>query len=231
MELRIAGKALLWSRNIRIQDQRLREGAASLVAFAQGLSQIVGSSQLHLGAFMPWVNVGDILRAKPPTKKEIEQVLDYRRRKAKARFYADENFPTRPLAMLRAVGCDVTTTQDSKRRGHPDESHAAYALKHGLILITCDRDYLNERRFPLVHCPAIVVFDFGSGSAAETVGSFECLARILGTPQFFDKWVKIDAKPNSWTEYSRFLNGTTARCRYRVHKGVIQEWVDPINLR
>ena len=119
----------------------------------------------------------------------------------------------------------MITVQDVARRRHPDENHGAYALKHGYILITCDRDYLNERRFPLIHCPAIAVVDFGTGSAQEIRQTFTCLERVLGSPQFFDKWVKIDARRDSWTEYSRCLDGTTSRLRYRVHRGVIQEWV------
>ena len=121
--------------------------------------------------------------------------------------------------------------QDLQRRGQPDENHAAYALKHGLILVTCDRDYLDERRFPLIHCPAIVVFDFGSGSLKEIKEAFTCLARILASTQFFDKWVKIDAKRSSWIEYSRCLDGTTSRCRYRVCHGMTQEWISPVGSR
>jgi hypothetical protein len=36
---------------------------------------------------MGWVNLIDLVRANPPTQKEIEQVLEYRRKRAKARFY------------------------------------------------------------------------------------------------------------------------------------------------
>lgn len=38
--LRFAGEALPWSGNVGIQDQRVREGAASLVAFAKELLNI-----------------------------------------------------------------------------------------------------------------------------------------------------------------------------------------------
>src|SRR5215469_8037706 len=108
---------------------------------------------------MPWVNVGDLYRGeKGPSEREIAQVLDYARRRAKPRFLADENFPPLVGRILEGRGGRVTTVQEIKRRGHPDENHAAYALAHGLILVTCDRDYLDERRFPLIHCPAIVVF-------------------------------------------------------------------------
>jgi predicted nuclease of predicted toxin-antitoxin system len=175
---------------------------------------------------MPWVNLIDLLRASPPTEKEIEQVFDYRRRRAKPRFYADENFPAPAVHFLRSLGARVQTAEDVGLRGHPDEDHAAYALRQRFVLLTCDRDYLDERRFPLIHCPAVVVFDFGSGSLDEVRQSFTCLKTMMGIPQMFDKWIKISAKPDSWTEYARHLNGTTSRSRFRVYRGNLQEWIE-----
>jgi predicted nuclease of predicted toxin-antitoxin system len=177
---------------------------------------------------MPWIDTVEWARANPPSKKEIDQVIEYGRRRAKARFYADENFPTDAVRVLREIGCRVTTVQEVNRRGHPDENHAAYALRNGLILLTCDRDYLDERRFPLVHCPAIVVFDFGRGQPSEAVirSAMKCLRVAIRFPQVYDKWVKIDARRNSWTEYIRFLNGTTAKTRYRISAGALQQWVE-----
>lgn len=176
---------------------------------------------------MVWVNITELVRDKPPTEKEIEQVLEYRRRRAKARFYADENFPALAVKSLRKLGAKIVTAQEVGNSRHPDENHAAHALKHGYILLTCDRDYLDEKRFPLIHCPAIAVFDFGSSSRLKDIQqAFTCLHRVLGSPQFFDKWTKIDARRDSWTEYSRHLDGTTSRSRYRVYRGKFQEWVE-----
>jgi hypothetical protein len=53
---------------------------------------------------MGWINLVDLVRANPPTAKEVEQVLEYRRSKAKARFYTDENFPTLANRVLRKMG-------------------------------------------------------------------------------------------------------------------------------
>lgn len=156
----------------------------------------------------------------------MEQVLEYRKRKAKPKFYADENLPIAIVKRLRGMGVQVLTPHQVGLSGHPDENHTALALRHGYILLTCDRDYLDEGRFPLIHCPAIVVFDFGSGSLREVQGAFICLHRMFRVPQFFDKWAKIHAKPDSWIEYERYLDGTTARLRLRVHRGRYQEWVD-----
>src|SRR2546422_3774579 len=98
---------------------------------------------------MAWVDVTSSIHFNPPTKKEVEQVLDYRRRKARPRFYTDENFPNPAVDLLREMGGRVVTSQEAGNNRHPDENHAAYALRHGYVLLTCDRDYLNERKFPL----------------------------------------------------------------------------------
>jgi predicted nuclease of predicted toxin-antitoxin system len=173
---------------------------------------------------MGWVNLIEIVRSNPPTTKEVQQVIEFRRRRMKARFLADENFPTAAIELLRKMGGRVVTVQKINRRGHPDENHASYALKHGYILVSCDRDYLDEKRFPLIHSPAIAVFDFGSGTDEEIRRAYTCIRNALSAPQFYDKWIKIDAKRDSWIESSRHLDGTTSRSRYRVYRGTIQEW-------
>jgi predicted nuclease of predicted toxin-antitoxin system len=175
---------------------------------------------------MTWVDATKTCRHRLATTKEIEQVLEYRRRRAKARFYADENFPRLAVEILRQRGAKVVTVQEVGSKREPDENHTAYSLKHGYILISCDRDYLDENRFPLIHCPAIIVFDFGFGSQAEIEQSFRCLGNALRAPQFFDKWMKIEASRSTWTEYFRTLDGQTHRLRYRIHRGVLQEWVE-----
>jgi predicted nuclease of predicted toxin-antitoxin system len=159
-------------------------------------------------------------------KKEVQQVISYFKRKAKARFYADENFPERAVSLLRAMGAKVQTSYQAGLNGRSDQDQLAYALRDGLVLVTCDRDFLDERRYPLIHCPAIFVFDFGSGSAEEMKQAFQCLATVFRTPQFFDKWCKVDAKRDCWTEHVRHLDGTTSRKRLRLWHGRLQEWAD-----
>jgi predicted nuclease of predicted toxin-antitoxin system len=152
--------------------------------------------------------------------------LRYLARKEKPRFYADEGFPARAVAILRNMGGRVTTVQETNRRRHPDENHAAYALRNGLILLTCDRDYLDSKRFPLIHCPAIFVFDFGQGSARELNQAFGVLAPVFMAPQCYDKWCKVDARRDSWTQWQRFQNGSSSRTRFRLWHGRVEEWID-----
>lgn len=173
-----------------------------------------------------WVDVAERLKRDPPSEAEIRQGKDYLRRGAKIRFYADENFPTAATEILRDYGARLLTAQEAGLRRHPDENHAAYALRNGYVLVTCDRDYLDNHKFPLIQCPAIAVFDFGGGTPIEMRAAFRCLAGAFRVPQFYDKWIKIDAARDSWTEHTRFLNGTSARTRYRYRRGRLQEWID-----
>jgi predicted nuclease of predicted toxin-antitoxin system len=174
---------------------------------------------------MTWTNVEAMSAERPASPKEIRQVLDYLKRRAKARFYADENFPTRAVSLLREMGAEVLTAQQQGLCGHPDENQLSFALRKKLVFLTCDRDFLDEKRFPLIHCPAIFVFDFGSGSAREMMQAFRCLHSVFRTPQFYDKWWKIHARREDWTERVRYLDGTTSRGRFRMHRGRLQEWV------
>jgi predicted nuclease of predicted toxin-antitoxin system len=174
---------------------------------------------------MGWVSAEVLCEKDPPKPKEAQEVLRYLARNAKPRFLADENFPAEAIKILREMDARVMTVQEARRRRHPDENHAAHALKKGLVLLSCDRDFLNNRLFPLIHCPAIFVFDFGDGTVEEMRQAFRCLAQVFLAPQFFDKWCKVDAHRDSWTQSQRFQNGTTARTRCRLWRGRIEEWV------
>ncbi len=175
---------------------------------------------------MAWVNIEKPAKTEMPAEREKREILENVRRRAKARFYADENFPGVAVGILRQLGADVSIVREAGCTGHPDENHAASALRLGRVLITCDRDYLDERKFPLLRCPAIVVCDFGSGTESEIIDTYQCLWAILTAPQFFDKWTKIDAHRSAWSEYTRFQDGSTARQRYRRYQGRLQEWVE-----
>ena len=195
----------------------------ALIALAQ--SRAAHAQRLAL-VDMAWTNIQDLVAADPASPHEVREVLDNLARHAKARFYSDENFPPRATTILRAMGARVVTAQEAGLLRHPDENHVAYARNNGLVLVTCDRDFLDEQRHPLIRCPAIFVFDFGSGSTLDIRRAFRCLAAVFRTPQFFDKWWKIDAKRDSWTEYVRHRDGSTTRSRLRVLRGRFQEWVD-----
>ena|SRR5258707_1362649 len=175
---------------------------------------------------MAWVDEEQLVAMTPPNEKEAKEVLTYLAHRAKPRFYTDENFPNQAVQVLRQMRAKVLTVQETRKTRHPDENHTAYALRNGLILLTCDRDFLDNRRFPLIHLPAVFVFDFAAGSVREIRQANRCLAPVFMAPQFYDKWCKVEAHRDSWTASFRYQNGSTSKNRFRLWRGRIQEWVD-----
>jgi hypothetical protein len=76
------------------------------------------------------------------------------------RVYADANIPNGVVAFMRtSLGWDVlfVLEHDDLRRA-PDIQHYRLARQLGRTLVTLDRDYTNDRRFPPAESPGVIVF-------------------------------------------------------------------------
>src|SRR5437763_10800269 len=78
---------------------------------------------------------------------------------ARPRIYADANVPAGLVAHMRArLHWDVlfVLEQDDLRRA-ADTRHYQLACQLRRTLVTLDRDYLNDRRFPMSDCGGVLV--------------------------------------------------------------------------
>ena len=76
------------------------------------------------------------------------------------RIYADANIPNGVVSFMRVtLGWDVlfVLEQEDLRRA-PDIHHYRLARQLGRTLITLDRDYTDDRRFPPIESPGVIVF-------------------------------------------------------------------------
>jgi hypothetical protein len=76
------------------------------------------------------------------------------------RIYADANIPNGVVSFMRVtLGWDVlfVLEQEDLRRA-PDIHHYRLARQLGRTLITLDRDYTDDRRFPPAESPGVIVF-------------------------------------------------------------------------
>ena len=90
------------------------------------------------------------------------------------RVYVDANVPSGVVsAMRRELGWDVlfVLEHDDLRRA-PDAEHYQRARDLGRTLITLDRDFLDDRRFPLSGSPGVIVL-----FAPDESGLVKLLAR------------------------------------------------------
>ena len=76
------------------------------------------------------------------------------------RIYADANIPTGVVEFMRVtLGWDVlfVLEHDDLRRA-PDLHHYRLARQLGRTLVTLDRDYIDDRRFPPAEGAGVIVF-------------------------------------------------------------------------
>jgi predicted nuclease of predicted toxin-antitoxin system len=88
---------------------------------------------------------------------ELAQLAEQRSREP--RVYADANVPAGVVAFMRSrLGWDVlfVMEHDELRRATDDE-HFRRAREMRRTLISLDRDYLDERRFPSGESPGVLV--------------------------------------------------------------------------
>ena len=78
---------------------------------------------------------------------------------AAPRVYVDANLPTGVVTFMRqTLRWDVLfVLEDPSIRRAPDRDHFRRARDFGRTLITLDRDFLNDSRFPLAESPGVVV--------------------------------------------------------------------------
>jgi predicted nuclease of predicted toxin-antitoxin system len=96
----------------------------------------------------------------------------------KARFLVDEHVPPHVAAYLREEGWNVVTAQEAGLTGRPDDDLFAFAKSEDRLLLTNDRDFLNEQKHRSGSTGGVVVLPGGSG---ETTALIEGVVDMLQT--------------------------------------------------
>ena len=110
---------------------------------------------------------------------------------ARPRIYADANVPSGIVAHMRVrLRWDVLfVLEDADLRRAPDVKH--YQLAHQLrrTLVTLDRDYLDDRRFPPDACGGVLVIQ--APNERQLTGLLDRINRSLFHPDDADEPVAL----------------------------------------
>ncbi len=98
---------------------------------------------------MPWKPLRN-----PSRKKEADFEAEF---KKKARFLVDESVDRVITGFLREKGWNVRDVSEMGLSGQDDESVLAAAHWDHRVLLTHDRDFLDDHRFPPHRNPGVVV--------------------------------------------------------------------------
>ena len=94
-----------------------------------------------------------------------------------SRFLIDENLGPELAPALRRLGYNATDVFTLKLTSRTDEDVIAAAWRDHRILLTQDRDFLDDRRFPPNRNPGIVVLPANNDDALVTSVADQLLAQ------------------------------------------------------
>lgn len=126
---------------------------------------------LHKGEpTLPWQK----LTYREPSKEEAKPFL------GEAKFYADYNVDDSIVLVLKHLGYNVETAQEIAAEKQPDQFHFKRAFQTKRILLTQDKDFLNDDLFPLSQTRGVFIFDINTASTSEIARTLEVVDTILG---------------------------------------------------
>jgi hypothetical protein len=90
------------------------------------------------------------------TKSDSKKALSEFRRLPQTSFLFDENVQTNVIRAVRAYGMRVDTVRELGRKSRSDQEVFALAWKRKQMLVTYDRDFWDDTRFPLGLCAGVL---------------------------------------------------------------------------
>ncbi len=119
---------------------------------------------------MGWI----LQKYKSPNKE------DTRKTEGKVRCYADHNVDYSIIEALRMKKYDVESAKDIRADNQPDNFHFRRAFQTKRVLITLDKDFLNNDKFPLHQTRGIIILNVDTSNIAHLARAVEIIYVILG---------------------------------------------------
>jgi predicted nuclease of predicted toxin-antitoxin system len=103
--------------------------------------------------------------------------------------YFDENFPGTVVASLKEnpkiSNCfKIRSVYDFGHETKDDDFQYEFAKRSGFVLVTLDRGFLNDRRYPIQKIPGIIVVAASSNQTSRIARSLSMLASFLALVPF-----------------------------------------------
>ncbi len=137
---------------------------------------------------MPWKAIPE------PSKEERKQIAAEFGKKA--RFLVDENLDGDTREVIKALGWNTKGVAELGLSGHSDEDVLAAAWREDRMLITNDRDFLDETRFPEHRNPGVIILPVAPLESDAFLGALGLALSTFGPFREAYKKCKIEVNQN-----------------------------------
>lgn len=148
--------------------------------------------------------------------------------KRKARFLVDESLGEEAARAIRALGWNVVYVGAVGLAGKPDEDVFAFGWREDRIILTHDKDFLDDRRFPFHRNPGVIVLLGATGQTPVLVNALSGVLRLIGPYREAHRRTKVEITEDGIWSTKGFAKGEVivqkSRVKFGSH-GEVWEWV------
>ena len=163
------------------------------------------------------------IQFQPPTKEETKRLL------GEVRFYVDHDVDGVVVEMLRWLKYDVETAKDIGAEAQRDEWHFRRAFRTKRVLLTKDKDYLDDERFPLSQTRGAIILNIDTANPAEIARSLEVIHVVLSVLRPTLEQAKVILNSDyTMTIIHRVANGegfNVRKTKYRMRPDGADKWI------
>jgi predicted nuclease of predicted toxin-antitoxin system len=157
-----------------------------------------------------------------------DEIRDFERQSSKkARFLIDQCLGVEAARVFTRFGWNALFAGDAHLTDHSDEDIFAYAWRDDRIILTHDRGFLDDRRFPPNRNPGVIVLPGGSGATSGLERELARVMLVVAPYRECHRNAKIEvSEDRQWTIRAWDRSGGKhryARLKFGSH-GEIWEW-------
>jgi predicted nuclease of predicted toxin-antitoxin system len=170
---------------------------------------------------MPWR-----MLTEPKTKEGARELN--RMTSRRSRFLVDESLGTGVAEVLRYLRYNTKFGPDVGLKGKADPTVYAYAWREKRILLTHDKDYLNDREYPFNRNPGVIVLPGEEGEQVPLRMAIRSMLNIFGTHGriFPNAKIVIDSNNVWYIKNYRKADGYVEHAKLMFTKGNVFRWED-----
>ena len=146
----------------------------------------------------------------------------------RSKFLVDESLGIGVAAILKYLGYNVKFALDVGLGHKSDQDVFAYAWREKRLLLTHDKDFLNDRKFPFNRNPGVIVMPGEEGETEPLFAAVRSMLNIFGTHGriFPNAKVVIDSD-NVWYIKNYIKDeGRVENAKLRFVKDRVYRWED-----
>ena len=147
--------------------------------------------------------------------------LDPKSHPKRLKLFIDANIPQLVIDELKGAGIPIITALEEHIEAREDKSILGWVKKSKRVLLTLDRDFWDDQKFPMQDVPGVIFVDVPPNNTDLILQAFGLIYGTFASSYSLDWWqnMKARATPSCYYLKTRNWEGRIAKYEIRLKGG------------